>query len=1039
MELDHGRFVIPGIGPGADPAARLRHEAEPYGQRRPYPGEAARALEADLRASLEGEVRFDDGSRALYATDGSNYRQVPIGVVVPRTVDDVLASLALCRRHGAPVLSRGGGTSLAGQCCNVAVVLDFSKYLHRVLSVDPDARVARVEPGCVLDDLRTAAERHHLTFGPDPATHNHCTLGGMIGNDSCGVHALMSGRTADNVQRLEVLTSDGLRLWVGATPDAELDAIVAGGGRRGDLYGRMRALRDRVGDLVRARYPKIPRRVSGYNLDELLPEKGFQVARALVGSEGTLVTILQAEVRLVPSPPGRVLVVLGFDDVYAAADRIPELLRFGPIGLEGIDELLVDDMKKKGLHPERLKLLPDGRGWLLVEFGGADRREAEANARRCMDGLRGGAHGPSMKLYDDRREEALVWKVRESGLGATARVPGEPDTWEGWEDSAVAPERLGEYLRKLRALYGKYGYEGALYGHFGQGCVHTRITFDLASREGIRTYRAFVEEAADLVVSLGGSLSGEHGDGQSRGELLVKMFGPELVDAFREYKRMWDPEWRMNPGKKVDPYRLDENLRLGEGYRELRPRTAFRYDEDQGSFGRVTARCVGVGECRREHGGVMCPSYRATREERHSTRGRARLLYEMMNGDPLADGWRSEAVRGALDLCLACKGCKSDCPMNVDMATYKAEFLSHHYAGRLRPRAAYAMGLVMWWARAAALAPGLVNAAAAAPGLSRIVKALGGIAPERRLPRFAPVTFRRWFAGRRPGPAAGRGRRLVLFPDTFTDFFHPEVGTAAVEALEAAGYDVTLPRRRLCCGRPLYDHGMLGLARRFLARAVDDLSPAVAAGAPVVFLEPSCAAVFRDELPGLLGDDPRARALAKATRILAEVVDGDDRFPVRPLGRAGLLQVHCHQHAVLGDEAEKRVLGRLGISARDPDLGCCGMAGSFGFEAGPRHDVSRQVGELGILPAVRAAPRSTLVLADGFSCRTQIEQGTGRRGLHLAEALRLAQEPVHAADAEAWARRRRPRAPAGLRAARAAALVAVAAAAVGLILRRRGR
>ncbi|MFY3744407.1 FAD-binding and (Fe-S)-binding domain-containing protein [Anaeromyxobacter sp. Red801] len=1027
-----GRYLIPGLGRSADPAARLRAEREPYRRGAPVPAEAARALASDLARAVEGEVRFDDGARALYATDGSNYRQVPIGVVVPRTVDDVVATVATCRAHGAPVLSRGGGTSLAGQCCNVAVVMDFSKYLCRVLELDPARRLARVEPGCVLDVLRAAAERHHLTFGPDPSTHSHCTLGGMIGNDSCGVHSMMAGRTADNVRRLEVLTSDGLRTWVGETSDAEREAVVRAGGRKGALYAGLAALRDRVAGEVRARYPRIPRRVSGYNLDELLPERGFHLARALTGSEGTLVTFLQAEVRLVDSPPARALLVLGFADVFAAADRVPEVAALGPIGLEGIDERLVEDMRRKRLHPERLRLLPDGRGWLLVEFGGADRAEAEASARRCMDALGRGPGAPAMKLYDDPAEEAIVWKVRESGLGATARVPGRPDAWEGWEDSAVAPERLGEYLRAFDRLLHGFGYHGALYGHFGQGCVHTRIDFDLTTAPGIARYRAFVEAAADLVVSQGGSLSGEHGDGQSRGELLAKMFGPRLVDAFRDFKRLWDPGWRMNPGKKVDPYRLDENLRLGAGYVELRPRTAFAFPEDQGSFGRVAARCVGVGECRRDEGGVMCPSYRVTREEKHSTRGRAHLLHELMLGDPLRGGWRSPEVADALHLCLACKGCKSDCPMNVDMATYKAEFLSHHYRGRPRPRAAYSMGLVAWWARAASLAPGLANALARTPGLSALARRAGGIAPQRALPAFAPVTFRRWFARRRaaaPASMAGRGRTVLLFPDTFTDFFHPEIGVAAVEVLEAAGWRVRIPRRRLCCGRPLYDHGMLDLARRLLRQDLDALAPEAEAGTPVVVLEPSCAAVFRDELPNLLHGDRRADALAGRTRLLSELVDeAGDGFPVPRLDRRALVQVHCHHHAVMGEEAERRVLARMGVDAEVLDAGCCGMAGSFGFEAGDRYRVSMAVGERGVLPAVRRAPAHELVLADGFSCRTQIEQGTGRRGLHLAEALRLAAEPGAAAlDAEAWARARRPRRTAR-DVVREAALVGAAAA-----------
>jgi FAD/FMN-containing dehydrogenase/Fe-S oxidoreductase len=1029
LPIQQDRILIPGIGRGAQPAHRSVQETVPYGSPAPWGAEAARALEEDLRRGVEGEVRFDRGSRALYATDGSNYRQVPIGVVVPRTLDDVRATVSACRRHGAPLLSRGGGTSLAGQCCNVAVVMDFSKYLHAIRRLDADGRTALVEPGIVLDDLRHAAERHHLTFGPDPSTHNHCTLGGMIGNDSCGVHSMMAGRTAENVRRLHVLTYDGTELWVGPTDDAALAEATRDRGRRGDLYRELVRIRDRYGDLVRARFPRIPRRVSGYNLDELLPENGFDVARALVGTEGTCVVVLEAEVRLVPSPPGRALLVLGYPDVYHAGDHIPQIRELGPIGLEGIDDFLVDDMKKKKLHPERLKLLPDGRGWLLVEFGGQDRDEAVANARRAMDALRSVPDAPSMKLYDDPWEEGIVWKVRESGLGATARVPGERDTWEGWEDSAVAPEKLGGYLRKLKALYDRFGYEGALYGHFGQGCVHTRITFDLATRKGVETYRAFVEEAADLVVSMGGSLSGEHGDGQSRGELLPKMFGEELIEGFREYKRAWDPDWKMNPGKKVDPYPLDSNLRLGPGFKELRPRTAFRFPEDEGRFGRVATRCVGVGECRRTEGGVMCPSYRATREEKHSTRGRARLLHEMLVGDPLEGGWRSEAVEDALHLCLACKGCKSDCPMNVDMATYKAEFLHHRYRRRLRPRAAYAMGLIMFWARLASLAPGLVNLLGRFPPTAALTKALGGISQRRRLPRFARVRFRRWYERRRrPAPAPG-APRVILYPDTFTEHFHPEVGRAAVEALEAVGYDVQLPSARLCCGRPLYDYGMLDLARRMLERNLDALAPAIEDGTPIVMLEPSCAAVFRDELPNLLAGDPRAEALSKQVKVLAELVDErGDAFPLGKLDGKALVQMHCHQHAVMGADAERRTLERLGLDAEIMDHGCCGMAGSFGFEEGDRYEVSMRVGEQGVLPDVRRRT-DAVVLADGFSCRTQIEQGTGRRALHLAEAIRLAQERAVPRDASRWARRRRPAPDLPLLAARLGALVAAAGAA----------
>src|SRR5579863_9129740 len=721
----------------------------------------AAALENALRQAVTGEVRFDAGSRALYATDGSNYRQVPIGVVIPRTKEDVVETVALCRKYGAPLLSRGGGTSLAGQCCNVAVVIDWSKYMHHIVELNPHQKYARVQPGTICDTLRNAAKPHILTWGPDPATHDHCTFGGMLGNNSCGVHAQMAGKAGENVLSMDILLYDGTQMTVGWMDEEQLNAKIAHGGREGSIYAQIKSIRDRYGKLVRERYPRIPRRVSGYNLDQLLPgENGrFNIAKALVGSESTCVTILEAKVRLVFSYPKRVLLVLGYPSIYEAGDHVPKILEYRPIGFEGLDNFLVNNVKKKGMpQVDDLSILPEGKGWLVVEFGAGTIEEAEQQARTAMSALEGSG-AASMKLFVDEAEQQKIWDVREAGLGATAFVPGEPLTWEGWEDSAVAPERVGAYLRDLCKLYQKYEYRSALYGHFGQGCIHCRLNFDLMSEPGIRKWRSFMEEATDLVTRYGGSISGEHGDGQSKAEFLHKMFGKELVDAFREFKTIWDPDGKMNPGKIVDPYPITTNLRLGTSFAPQEPSTHFHFINDKGSFTHAAMRCVGIGECRRQEKGTMCPSYRVTMEEKHSTRGRAHLLFEMMHGDVIRDGWKSEEVFDALDLCLSCKGCKGDCPVNVDMATYKAEFLSHYYENRLRPRYAYAMGWIHRWARLASHAPGIANAMARLPGAKRVA----GIAPERDLPKFAATTFKEWF--RRRGPRNKGKPGVILWAD----------------------------------------------------------------------------------------------------------------------------------------------------------------------------------------------------------------------------------------------------------------------------------
>ncbi|MGH9716674.1 MAG: FAD-binding and (Fe-S)-binding domain-containing protein [Candidatus Acidiferrales bacterium] len=959
----------------------------------------ARSLEKALRRSVAGEVRFDAGSRGIYAVDSSNYRQVPIGVVIPKSVDDVIATVRTAREHGAPILSRGGGTSLAGQCCNTAVVMDWSKYLNKVLEIDRVNRTARVEPGCVLDDLRSEANKVGLTFGPDPSTHDHCTLGGMIGNNSCGVHAQMAGSVASNVESLDILLYDGTRMTVGWMTDEDMERSIRHGGREGEIMSKLKDLRSRFADQIRARYPNIPRRISGYNLDQLLTSKEnprFNLARALVGSESTLITVLEAKLDLIHNPPFQTLVVLGYPDVYESGDHITEILKFKPMGFEGIDHKLIDNMKKKGLHTKYLNRLPEGKGWLLVQFPGETKQEADDRAKALIDYLKHKPHGPSAKLYDDPLDEKAVWEVRESGLGATAFVPGEPSAWPGWEDAAVPPHAVGDYLRDFRKLMEKYDYEASLYGHFGMGCIHCRITFDLQSEKGVKNYRSFVEHAAELVSNYGGSLSGEHGDGQSRAELLPIMFGKKLVGAFREYKSIWDPDGKMNPGKIVDPFPLDSNLRLGADYHPAEPKTHFKFPDDDGSFAKATLRCVGVGKCRRSSSSnpenqTMCPSFMVTHEEKDTTRGRAHLLWEMLQGSVIKNGWRDEHVKDALDLCLACKGCKGDCPVNVDIPTYKAEFLSHYWEGRVRPRYAYAFGLIDKWAEVASLWPGLVNLAASTPGVREFMKSAAGISAHRSIPEFAPQTFQAWFSRRaKKRPANHVVGKVVLFPDTFNNHFFPRTAQAAVEVLEHAGYEVEVPAGHVCCGRPLYDYGFLDLAKQYLRKLFDVLAPYAEAGTPIIVLEPSCWSVLRDEIHGLFPNRKETQLIMKNVFLLSEFLVEKAHYHPPRLRRSGVIHGHCHHKAIIhGVEHEKKLLEDMQMEVRLLTDTCCGMAGSFGFEEG-HYDVSAKIGEHGMLPAIRQSGLSEIIIADGFSCREQISQMTNRHGLHVAEVLQLA-------------------------------------------------
>ncbi|KWK48526.1 dimethylmenaquinone methyltransferase [Burkholderia stagnalis] len=953
-------------------------------------------LAADLRTAVRGEVRFDAGSKALYASDASNYRQVPLGVVVPADAEDLVAALGVCRRFDVPFLTRGGGTSQNGQCVNVAVVADTSKYFNRVVSVDPDAKTAVVEPGVVCDVLRDAAEAHGLTFAPDPATHSRCTLGGMIANNSCGAHSVMAGKTVENVEALEILTYDGARFWVGPTPEPELDAIIAAGGRRGEIYRRLRDLRDRYADRIRNEFPQIKRRVSGFNLDQLLPENGFNVARALVGTEGTCAVTLQAEVRLVHSPSCRVLLVLGFTDIFTAADAVPHYNRFAPIAIEGLDRAIIRGLQARGLKADEIALLPPGDAWVVLEFGADTVDAALAQAREAEAYFNGGGAGPDVSgfVVAEKAKQQKIWSIRETGASAVALSvdPSKPDPIAGWEDAAVDPLRLGDYLRAFQALVDRYGYETCLYGHFGDGCVHARITFDLRSAQGVQVWRGFLREAAQLVVDFGGSLSGEHGDGQAKAEFLPIMYGPELMRAMAEFKAIWDPANRLNPGKVINAYRADENLRLGPAYKPVTLQTKLTFASPEGDgMQRAIERCIGMGKCRSLDGGTMCPSYRATREEKFSTRGRAHLFWEMLQGDVIKDGWNSPEVKEALDACLGCKGCKSDCPTHTDMASYKAEFLSHYYETHRRPRQAMFMGRIGQWAPLASRFPRLMNFMTSTPPLARIGKWIAGIAPRRALPAFAPRPFRaiakRQGIGQRTGATPARNK-VILWVDTFNEHFSPDIAAAAADVLTRLGFDVTLPRKRLCCGRPLYDYGLLDEARALLRTAVDELADEIGAGVPVVGLEPGCLSVFKDELLKQLPDEPLAKRLAAQTFLFSDFV-AQAEFAWPQLDADVIVHGHCHQKSLFGMKGETALLDKLGVRWTLLDTGCCGMSGSFGFNDA-HYELSMKIGEGKLLPLVRQASDDAIVVTNGFSCREQIEHGAGRTPLHIAQLAQRA-------------------------------------------------
>jgi FAD/FMN-containing dehydrogenase/Fe-S oxidoreductase len=946
---------------------------------------ALEPLVARLAETAPGlRVETGPGATGPYAYDASNYRVPPRAVAFPRTADDVVAVVRACHEAGVPITARGGGTSMAGNAVGPGVVLDFSRYMNRILDIDPRSGTARVEAGVILDALRSATALHGLTFGPDPSSHSRCTLGGMIGNDACGNRSVRHGRTSSHIEALEIVTADGVRAVADRTGLRAADPDDPDAVRRvARLQTDIRSLVESHLAPIRTELGRIPRQVSGYQLHHLLPENGFDMARALVGTEGSCAVVTAATVRLVATAQASALLTLGYDDVVDAAEDVPEILRWNPTAVEGMDEAIVATMRARR-GPDSVTGLPEGRAWLYVELDGDDAAEVNARAAELLDALKARGRMTGGRVVASAAERRSLWRVREDGAGLAARLVDGGESWPGWEDAAVAPEDLAGYLRDFRKLLATHALTGVLYGHFGAGCVHVRIDFDFATSTGRATARRFLSEAAALVVEHGGTLSGEHGDGRARGELLEVMYSHRLIQAFAGFKEILDPEGLLNPGVIVAPARLDADLALHTP--ELLPvDTLFSFPHDEDGFAGAVRRCVGVGRCRSDAGGVMCPSYRATGEENHSTRGRARLLQEMVRGGTVQEGWRSTEVRDALDLCLSCKACSSDCPVGVDMATYKAEFLHQHYKGRIRPRSHYSLGWLPLTSALAGYAARPVNALLRGP-LGKLLARFGGVTTQRRIPSFAS---RRALRRVLRTASTGEPAKTLLFVDSFTRAFRPEVAGAASRVLADAGIPCTA-EDDLCCGLTWVSTGQLSVARRIMARTVARLDNGD--DRPIVVAEPSCAAALKRDVPELLGTRAARRVASRVHTLTGALNDlAASGWTPPELPENVVLQTHCHEYATFAGRRPHDLLRKLGVRKVDEAEGCCGLAGNFGFEE-QHYDTSMAVADLALKPRLDGIDEEApaVVVADGFSCATQIDHLAGDRGiraLHLAELL----------------------------------------------------
>ena len=949
------------------------------------------ALRAELAAAVSGEVRFDPYSRAMYATDASIYEMTPIGVVLPRSAGDVQAVIATCYKHGFWVLPRGGGTSLAGQTVNHAVVIDFSKHMHRVLEINADERWVRTQPGITLDELNRQLLPHGLMFAPDPSTSSRANVGGAIGNNSCGTHSVVYGKTVDHVLEIDVVLSDGSPTQFRRFEGERLESKLSGSGLEGQIYRRVREVSQSARDEVDRRFPKIMRRVGGYNLDRTGDPDELDLTQIITGSEGTLAAVTSAKLNLVPIPTHKALAVVHFNGLIEAMEATVSTLEESPSAVEHIGSIIIDQARKSLGFARRLDFLQgEPADILVVEFAGNDPEEVEAQVDRLEARLRREKLGYAVTRILTPAEQERVWEMRRAGLGLMMNVEGQAKPLPFVEDTAVSPEKLPEYVARFDEIVTSHGTTAGYYGHASVGCLHIRPIVDLKSGDGIEKLEAIARDVSSLVLEFSGAMSAEHGDGIARGHWAEKIFGPELTQAFREVKAAFDPKGIMNPGKVFDTPRMTDNLRYGEAYSTQPLKTRLDFT-NEGGFAGAVEMCNGVGQCRKLNAGAMCPSYMATREEEHSTRGRANALRMALSGRLPRDQLHSSRMLQVLDLCLECKSCKSECPSGVDMAKIKYEFLWQYYKSHRVPmRARIVAGIHRLNSLAAPIAPvaNLVNRSAPARwALQKLV----GFDRNRPMPPVVRETFQRWFERRRPSSTGSRGQ-VVLFHDTFMNFNYPSIGVSATHLLEAAGYEVVVLRDRKCCGRPMISKGLLDRAGRNARHNVDLLYPYVEHGVRIAGCESSCVMAIKDEWVDLLGGDHKAKAVAESAAMVEELLaeaagDGGQQIEFSDLARDVRFFGHCHQRALTGTTSSLQALKLApGYRVSEIDAGCCGMAGSFGYEK-EHVDVAMACGEDRLFPAIRAATPETEIAVTGVSCREQIGYGTGRRARHLVEVL----------------------------------------------------